>query len=343
MVEVRAKRASKPRLLTAALTVLLLTSLAPPASAKDVETRPSYAAPRLAPGHNAWVSVSVARLWLSPGSPRPVDRPALAQPVRFTQWLHALSLSQRRGLYYLTPTEALLGDRVVVLQLRPHWAKVVVPSQPSQKHRRGYPGWVPRNQLTTQRPPVTDEEATVIRRTAWLRTDETAATHVMPISIGTRLHVMGRIGRYVQVVTPLGATRRILQGSVVLHPWGTPALKPSRAGIVATAKSFLGLPYLWGGLSGFGLDCSGLTWIDYRLHGIRIPRDALPQSKHGRRPHPRRAGDLLFYGSPVHHVTMYLGHNQMIQAQGTGTRVKIDPTSFPPLASEYAGARRYLP
>lgn len=315
---------------------------APPVAASSGVHREAVA-PQLTVGSNAWVAVAVARLWLSPGSPREVDRPALARPVRFREWLDTMTLDQRRGLYYLSPTEALLGDRVVVVDLRPHWARVVVPSQPSQKDPRGYPGWVPRRQLTAQRPPHTDQEATVVRRTAWLRTDDGAATHVIEVSVGTRLHVLSRVGRYVRVVTPLGNYRRIRQGGVVVHPWGTPALSASRADLVARARSFLGLSYLWGGLSGFGVDCSGLTWIDYRLHGIRIPRDALPQSQHGRHVSSLRRADLLFYGSPVHHVTMYVGDGWMIQAERTGTQVKLDRTSDQPLASEYVGARRYYP
>jgi cell wall-associated NlpC family hydrolase len=113
--------------------------------------------------------------------------------------------------------------------------------------------------------------------------------------------------------------------------------------LVSTSKSFLGLQYLWGGLSGFGLDCSGLTWLDYRVHGLRIPRDALPQSQHGLRVSTRVPGDLLFYASNgrVHHVSMYVGDGQMIHAPRTGQPVQVIAFSAPPLRDEYVGARRY--
>ena len=52
------------------------------------------------------------------------------------------------------------------------------------------------------------------------------------------------------------------------------ALHASGASIVAQAKRFLGLRYLWGGLSAWGFDCSGLVWDVFRMHGITIPRDA---------------------------------------------------------------------
>ena len=71
------------------------------------------------------------------------------------------------------------------------------------------------------------------------------------------------------------------------------------------AKGFVGLPYLWAGLSGFGLDCSGLTWLTYRVHGIQTPRDALPQSQGGTPVRRARRGDLMFYATDglVHHVS----------------------------------------
>jgi len=298
---------------------------------------------RLTTGHSAWVAVSVARLWQSPSAPWSVDAPALAAPVRFRTWLRALTLSQRRALDVRSDTEALLGDRVVVVGLRRHWAKVVVPSQPSQKDARGYPGWVPRRQLTAHRPTATDQVATVTARTTWLRTDDSAKSRVTEISFGTRLPYLGSVGRYTRVVTPRGDVRRLAGGKVVVHARTAPAILPSRASIVSTAKSFLGLDYLWGGLSGFGIDCSGLTWLDYRAHGIRIPRDALPQSQHGQVT-TRRPGDLLFYASNglVHHVSMYLGDGEMIHAPHTGSVVRIEAFSNQPLRSEYVGARRYL-
>lgn len=294
-------------------------------------------------GDNAWVAVSVATLWRSASAPRAVDAPALANPVRIRQWLASMTLDQRRGLAGRADSEALLGDRVRVLRLKPRWAKVAVPSQPTPLDRRGYPGWVPRRQLTATAPPTAARQATVLSRTAWLRADAAGSPRVFPVSFGTRLPVVAVGRRWVRVSVPGGVVRRLARTVVVVHDRGTPALAATRASLVSTARSFVGLGYLWSGLSGFGVDCSGLTWLDYRVHGIRIPRDAAPQSSAGRAVATARRGDLLFFARDgvVHHVAMYVGKGRMVHAPHTGSTVQVAPTSS--MAGEYAGARRYLP
>lgn len=311
-------------------------SVVPPAAAAGQ--------PALRAGRLAWVRVSVATLWRTPSSPRRVDAPALAFPARVDAWLAGMTTSQRRALNGRADTQALYGDRVRVLRLRPGWAKVVVPSQPSQRDRRGYPGWIPRRQLTARAPARSARTATVTERTAWLRTDETRSKRVLKISYGTHLPVVTERPRFVRVVTPTGRVLRMARGVVSVHDTGRPAIRPTRQSLVREARSFLGLDYLWSGLTGFGLDCSGLTWLTYRVHGMRIPRDALPQSRNGTRVRALRKGDLMFYATNglVHHVTMYVGDGRMIEAPGTGKKVRVIATSTPSYRREYVGARRYF-
>lgn len=325
-----------------AICVLTATACSAPAGPVPEAAATAATSTALAPGRPAWVAVSVATLWRSPASPRPVDRPALARPARIRAWLSAMTVDQRRDLNGRADTQALLGERVRVLRVRDHWARVAVPDQPSPLDRRGYPGWVPARQLTGRRPATAGSVATVTARTAWLRTDDPAASNVIEISFGTNLPYLGTAGSLVRVRTPLGAVRRIRASAVVVHEPGRPALPRTGRSLVRAARSFTGLPYLWAGVSGFGVDCSGLTWVDYRVHGMVIPRDAAPQSAHGSAVpfgHLRR-GDLMFYasGGMVHHVTMYAGNHQMVQAPHTGASVETVPVSL----DEYAGARRYL-
>jgi cell wall-associated NlpC family hydrolase len=126
----------------------------------------------------------------------------------------------------------------------------------------------------------------------------------------------------------------------VLPAAATRPLPRTRADIVRTAKQFLGLHYLWGGLSRWGYDCSGLTWAAYRAHGITIPRDADAQFAAGTPVALARVqpGDLLFYESPVvGHVSMALGGGMMIEAPNSAAEVRIVP-----VRSGYVGVRRFL-
>ena len=89
---------------------------------------------------------------------------------------------------------------------------------------------------------------------------------------------------------------------------------------IALAKRFLGLPYLWGGASSFGFDCSGFTQMLVRVRGFNMPRDADKQAAwSGVIPVARKdlqPGDLLFFGSSpraIDHTGMYIGDGQFIQ------------------------------
>jgi len=106
---------------------------------------------------------------------------------------------------------------------------------------------------------------------------------------------------------------------------------------IAAARAQLGVPYVWGGTSPAGFDCSGLTQWAYAHAGIQLPRVAADQYNAG--PHPSLTqllpGDLLFWATDtsnpttIHHVTMYIGNGQMIAAPHTGTVVQIQPVYMP--------------
>jgi cell wall-associated NlpC family hydrolase len=111
------------------------------------------------------------------------------------------------------------------------------------------------------------------------------------------------------------------------------------------ARSFLGAPYVWGGMSAAGMDCSGLTYRAYYAVGITLPRDAADQARLGRpvRRKALRPGDLVFFGPAssrsIHHVGVYAGHGLVLHAPHTGTRVRLTRLSAWP---DYWGARRYV-
>ncbi|MDA8437515.1 MAG: C40 family peptidase [Propionibacterium sp.] len=297
-------------------------------------------------GRAAWVTVSVATVWRSPSSPRDVDRPALRNPAAIRQWLSAMTLSDRLGLSGRADTQALLGERVVVTARSGTWVKVVVPDQPTPLDARGYPGWVPIGQLTATPPTASSVSATVTTATAWLRTDDGLAAAVVEVSFGTRLPRVGASGAWERVATPSGRVLRVAADQVSVTAPDVPALPGTGSDLVRSATMFTGLAYLWAGTSGFGLDCSGLTSLVYRVHGATIPRDADAQAARGApvAASALRPGDLLFYASDgyVHHVSMYAGSGLMVQSPHTGASVETIPVSTAAYAVEYAGARRYL-
>ena len=105
-------------------------------------------------------------------------------------------------------------------------------------------------------------------------------------------------------------------------------------------KSKLGTPYLWGG-TGPRYDCSGLMMKAYASVGISIPRTSKQQSTFGKPVSKSnlQVGDLVFFGSPVHHVGMYVGNNQYIHSPKTGDVVKISSLSG---RKDYNCARRVV-
>jgi cell wall-associated NlpC family hydrolase len=288
----------------------------------------------------ATVAVAVATVWRHPSSARAVDAPALTNPVRVREWLNAMTVDQRRALSGRADTQALLGDRVQVLALSGSWAHVVVPEQPTPLDGRGYPGWMPVVQLAARASSGHATTVTVVTATAWLRT--TGGARLLEASFGTRLAALGRSGSSWRVQLPDGRPARIAASSVI-----TGSLPAATSAVVSTARDFLGLAYLWAGTSGFGFDCSGLTEVVYRVHGITIPRDAEAQALAGR-PVSRSAllpGDLVFFARSghVHHVGIYVGQGRMLDAPQTGSRVQVTSLAASGYASEYSGARRFLP
>ena len=106
---------------------------------------------------------------------------------------------------------------------------------------------------------------------------------------------------------------------------------------VSIAMQYLGVPYVWGGSSPGGFDCSGLTSYVYAQLGIGLSHYTGSQWNEGTRVPADQLlpGDLVFFHSDLHHMGMYIGNGQMIHAPQTGDVVKIAP-----LMDAYAGAVR---
>lgn len=122
--------------------------------------------------------------------------------------------------------------------------------------------------------------------------------------------------------------------------------QPTGAALVSAARGLLGVPYLWGGLTRSGIDCSGLVYLVFRQMGVTLPRDAADQARFGRSVArgQLKPGDLVFLSpgarSAIHHVGIYLGNGLVLHAPRAGTSVTITRLAT---WTDYWGARRLLP
>ncbi len=112
--------------------------------------------------------------------------------------------------------------------------------------------------------------------------------------------------------------------------------------IVDEARKYLGVPYVWGGTNPkTGLDCSGLVQVVYDKFGVDLPRVSYQQAREGSPVASlaqAKPGDLLAFGSPVHHIAIYAGDNKMIEAPRPGLAVRVSDIYEKPIA-----IRRVLP
>lgn len=122
-----------------------------------------------------------------------------------------------------------------------------------------------------------------------------------------------------------------------------------REALARTARTYTGLPYLWGGADpSQGFDCSGLTWTAYRLNGLALPRSSQAQWDAGRAVEREdlRKGDLVFFATGrsgrVSHVGLYLGGERFIHAPSQGGRIGEATLDEPYYRDRYLGGRRYF-
>ncbi|TWH20690.1 C40 family peptidase [Prauserella rugosa] len=308
----------------------------------------------LEPGDHAFVDVTAATLWVEPGLDRPIDAPALTNPVDLDRWNRNLADTEpRRWLTGKLETQAVLGSEVEVTEVSGDWAHVVVAEQDTPRDDRGYPGWVPVEQLvesdrfdtlTDTRPwaQVTDDRT-------WLTGSPTGARPLSEISFNTRLPVLAETPGAVRVALPDGSAAWLDQDAVDVYDQGGQPPAPIGADLVETGKQFLGLRYLWAGVSSYGFDCSGFTYSIHRAHGVSIPRDASAQAEVGQDVDVAdlQPGDLLFFAQPggvgnVHHVGMYIGDGKMIHAPNAAESVSIVDWQDWDVDEEFSGAKRML-
>jgi gamma-D-glutamyl-L-lysine dipeptidyl-peptidase len=242
-------------------------------------------------------------------------------------------------------TQAILGTGFSVENSQDGWHSVILPDQ--------YHGWIEGQRVRIYAPgeavyPSTAQVAEIRNLFAFLYREREVSLQAPArrVTLGTRLEATAEEDDWVQVRLPEGLRLWVQKGAVALTTAAAPQPRGSIQQILATARRFLGLPYLWGGTTPLGLDCSGFVQLVHRLHGIQLLRDAhIQYTQPGLVPIARedlQAGDLIFFGrTAITHVGLYLGAGEFIHATThQAPVVQISHLDEPHWTELYQGARR---
>jgi len=246
-------------------------------------------------------------------------------------------------------TQALLGTPLVPLDATDGWRAVQLAD---------YAGWIPEAALAT-RPSASEQVAVVTAlcaplyetREAQESVGEVYATTVLPLTVEATADAGSRLG----VALPGGRSGWLDAADCAVRPASEPFPQRSIDEMLAFGRSLLDVPYLWGGGTARGLDCSGLAQLCYRYAGVTILRDA--DQQYASIPYMVERGDLCmgdlaFFARDgrIVHVGVMLDASQMLHADGS-VRHQVTINALDPdhedysarLAHLYAGARRPLP
>ncbi|MDZ7606629.1 MAG: C40 family peptidase [Cyclobacteriaceae bacterium] len=233
-------------------------------------------------------------------------------------------------------TQALLGTPVLVLKARRGWCLVQTPDS--------YIAWTNEESLQLcSRAEL--ERWKSVRKIIYTQTSgyamDTLQQHrVSDLVAGNILEVKSEADDSWSILYPDGRAALIRKSEAEEWQSWLNHTSPAESSIVEKALEFQGIPYLWGGTSAKGMDCSGFTKTVYMLQGIILPRDASQQVYVGEPIDSvgdfskLKTGDLLFFGSKkedgperVVHVGLWLGNMQFIHASGDVHMSSMDSAS----------------
>lgn len=237
-------------------------------------------------------------------------------------------------------TQVLLGAQVPLLAVEGDWAQVVAPD--------GYHGWLWSGLLVPAPEKRRDNVIMVARPRLQIQAVGTGEEcPLLTAFLGTVLEVAGNFSPLLKVVLPTGDHGWVPEAGVkgFQREEGIPRAGPAR--LLELARQFVGVPYLWGGITADGLDCSGLTYILHYACGVQLPRDANEQFLAGTGVKDLAPGDLVFFAvgkSPLFptHVGIYLGDALFIHASSRYGRVVVTPLEDAFYRARFLGGRRYL-
>ena len=216
-------------------------------------------------------------------------------------------------------SQLLFGEYFKIIEEDKGWAKI-------ENAFDKYVGWIDTNQFLK----INEEEFTKLDSSKhYLANDYIdlifdSENNVIPIPIGSLLPF------YSENSFKLGTTEFNYEGDVV----SCNTKFSDKTKLVLTAYTYLNAPYLWGGKSPLGIDCSGFTQIVYKMNGIQIPRDASEQARTGEVLsfiEESEPGDLAFFDNEegeITHVGIILDNNYIIHVHGKVRIDRIDHTGI---------------
>ncbi len=251
-------------------------------------------------------------------------------------------------------TQLQLWDAVVIEEVEGDWTRVRVRDQ--YRTEGGYPGWlrsasIARSSSGPEREWVSVDYSQVALR----KTPSVDGRELVTVRFSTRLPIaLDRAGLPMEAKDDRGEIwSAVMRPGAEQPAWvrkqqvrGFEPLEPGRAGpLIERVERLSGTPYLWGGMTCLGIDCSGLVYTVFRHFGWTLPRDADEQFEVGVEVSTEELapGDLVFFGSPseITHVGIYKEDGEFLHAS-SGRGVISSPLFEGYYLRNYRGARRIL-
>ena len=204
-------------------------------------------------------------------------------------------------------TQLLFGEHFTILEQQAKWSKIKIAFD-------NYEGWIDNKQYQdiTEKQFKTLNESPIVLSSDLIEFISNPKNELLPISIGSSLSFLND--------DSINISNFLFEGIK------TCGVKP-KSNLVKTAYMYMNAPYLWGGKTPFGIDCSGFTQMVYKLNGYHLLRDASQQATQGEVLsfiEESEPGDLAFFDNEegnIIHVGIMLDNNYIIHASG---KVRID-------------------